>query len=394
MVRHTNATIVALVCIVVIVGSAAAFAPALEIVHQHDEHEGEVVDVEYGDYHDVVWSIDADGTFAAYVVGEETVEFTWDFDEGHALATSEDAVFIASGDTLWEFDVPEGEFNELGTLDTHPEDMVYDGERHVVWIGGHETIHGYDADNGSEYMSYTEHSEGIGSLDVAGDYIVSGASWESEVVVYDVSTEEVVYEPELPTDTQGISALNLLDEETLLLGALGDDANDFVAAYDVAEEQLLLEHREHIFGVSFVGHEPHNDLIVSTGLDNTVKFYDHETDAIVEEYPHEDTIYTASYDYHNSLLWLGDGEERDGLVSGLDIYYEEETTDDAPAGDDPGDETDDTPAGDADDEIEDTDDDPEDTVEDGEDDGMPGFGPTAALVALSSLIFYTIRQRT
>lgn len=401
MVQVIKGAMVVIVCLILAIGGAAAFSPALDIVHQHDEHEGQVVDVEYGDYHDVVWSLDEGGTFTAYVVSDEAVEFTWDFDDGHAIATSEEAVFIAAGDELWEFDVPEGEFNELGTLDTHPEDMAYDAERDVVWIGGHETVHGYNAGDGSPFMNYTEHSEGIGVIDVAGDYVVSGTTWDTEVVVYDVEAEEVVYEPELPDDTQGISALNLLDSESLLVGALGEDANDLVAGYDINEEQLLLEHREHIFGVSFVGYEPHNDLIISAGFDNTVKFYDHETDQIVEEYQHDDTIYTASYDYPNSLLWFGDGEERDGLVTGLDIHYAEEDADDdpaddAPVEDDPADDADDSAdvdPDDGDDVADDTDDAPEDEADDEDDDGSPGFGPILALVAVSGLVYLKLTHR-
>lgn len=397
MLRYVKATAIVVICLVLTIGAAMAYAPSLDITHQHGEHQGQVVDVEYGDHHDVVWSLDEGGTFAAYVVGDEDVEFTWDFDQGHALATSEEAVYIAAGDTLWEFDVPDGEFNEIGTLDAHPEDMAYDAERNVVWIGGHGTIHGYNVDDGSEYMNYTEHSEGIGVIDVAGDYVVSGTTWETEVVVYDVESEEVVYEPELPDDTQGVSAINLLDSDSLLIGAIGDDADDLVAGYDIDEEQRLLEHREHIFGISYVGYDPHNDLIISAGLDNTVKFYDHETDQIVEEYQHDDTIYTASYDYPNSLLWFGDGEEGDGYVSGLDIHYEaaaddDDTADDMPGDDDPADDSDDAPADDADDgptddTADDSADDADDTTVDDDDDGSPGFGPLAVFLAFGSLVY-------
>lgn len=389
--------LVVALCVAITIGGAAAFAPSLDVVHQHEAHEGQVVDVEYSDHHDVAWSLDEGGTFAAYVVEDEAIEFTWDFDQGHAIATSEEAVFIAAGETLWEFDVPEGEFNELGTMAVHPEDMAYDEERNAVWVGGHETVHGYNVDDGSEFMNYTVHSEGIGTIDVAGDHVVSGTTWETEVVVYDVAAEDVVYEPDLPDDTQGISALNLLDSDTLLVGALGDDADDLVAAYDVGEEQLQLEHREHIFGVSFVGYEPHNDLIISAGFDNTVKFYDHETDDIVEQYEHDDTIYTASYDYPNSLLWFGDGEDTDGVVTGLDIHYEEDPADDdddAPV-DDADDDADDAPV--EEDTADDADDTPaeDDTADDAADtdDGIPGFGPIAALFAIVGFVYFTFVRR-
>ena len=388
-----------LLCAVLAVGTAAAFAPTFEMAHQHDVHEDQVVDVEYADYHDVVYSLDENGLFAAYDVGEAQFEFSWEFEDGHAIAASEDAVYIASGETFWEYSVSTAEFINHGTLDTHPEAMVYDDERDVVWIGGHETVHGYFATNGSAYMDYNVHSEGIGTLDIYEDYIVSGTTWETEVVVYDVENEDVVYEPDLPDDTQGVSAVNLLDTDALLVGALGDDANDLVAGYDVEEESLLLEHREHIFGVSFVGYEPHNDLIISTGFDNTIRFYDHETDSIVEEYEHDDTIYTASYDYPNSLLWIGDGEERDGVVSGIDIHYEADPADDdVPANDaDPADDTADEAddAIDADDTADDADDtmDADDSADDSDDDGLPGFGPLAALIAIGSLLSYRLTRR-
>lgn len=421
MKRFGPAIVVVALCVVIAIGGTAAFSPSLDIVHQHDEHEGEVVDVEYGDHHDVVWSIDEGGTFAAYDVGAEDVGFTWEFEQGHAIAVSEEAVFVAEGDTLWEFDVDEGEFNDLGTLAAHPEDMAYDEVRDVVWIAGDETVYGYDATDGSEFMSYSEHNEGTGVIDVEADYVVSGSAWETEVIVYDVEEEEVVYEPDLPDDTQGISALNLLDSETLLVGALGDDADDLVAGYDVEEDVEHFTHREHIFGVSFVGYEPQNDLIISAGADNTVKFYDAENDQVVEEYQHEDTIYTASPDYLNSLLWLGDGEERDGLVSGLDIFYEEDSDDDSTddgTGDgtdddstddgaaDDGDDTDDGAAEDSGDDAGDSDDDDTDdsadgqsdtdSTEDGDDDsddgGSPGFGALAAVMGIIGTLYFRHRR--
>lgn len=385
MKRFGQAIVVVALCVVIAMGGVAAFAPSFDVVHQHDGHEGQVVDVEYDHYHDVVWSIDEGGTFAVYDVGAEDIEFTWEFEQGHAIAISEETVFIAVGDTLWQFDVIEGEFDELGTLAVHPEDMAYDEERNVVWIAGGETVYGYDATDGSEFMSYSEHNEGTGVIDVADDYVVSGTTWDTEVIVYDVEEEAVVYEPDLPDDTQGITALNLLDSESLLVGALGDDADDVVAGYDVEEDIKFFDYREHIFGVSFVGYEPNNDLIISAGFDNTVKFYDAENGQIVEEYQHEDTIYTASHDPLNSLLWLGDGEERDGLVSGLDIFHEDDPDDDDDGAADDGTDgtTDDSTADDGDSDDGDADDSADGQSDaDSTDDGTPGFGPIVALIAV------------
>lgn len=356
-------------------GSVVAFSPPLEVVHTHSAHEGAIVDVEYDQRFDVTWSLDEGGTFVGYAVGEAAVEVTHDFEQGHAIAVGDAAVYVAAGDTLWSYDVPAGEINEVGTLAVHPQDMAYDADRGAVWIGGQGTVHGYDVADGTEIGNYSVHSDGVGVVDARGDYVVSGTTWEPEVVVYDVEAGEVVAEPTLPADTQGVSAAALVGDDTLLVGALGDDANDFVGAYDLAADRWRFSHREHVFGVTGLAREPISDLVVSTGGDNTVKFYDPESDSIVEEYVHEDTIYAASLDDANGLVWLGDGQERDGVVSGLDIRAE-------PAG---GETADEETAG-------------EETVHEGDGSGAtataggveetpggdgPGFGVAAALLALA-----------
>ena len=397
-------------CLVLIIGGAAAFAPTFDIAHEHDAHEDTVTDVEYDEQFDIVWSLDTDGTFAAYDVTAEEVEFTFEFDDGHAIAVGDESVYIAAGDDLWEFDVPEGEFNELGTLAEHTEDMAYDPERSVVWTGGDGTVYAYDTVNGSEYMNYTEHSEGIGPIDVYGDYVVSGTTWDTEIVVYDVEADEVVVEPELPEDTGAITALNLLNEEDLLIGAGGDDANDLLGAYEISTDELHELHREHIFGIRYVDYEPRNDLVMSAAFDNTIRFFDPDTGDVVETYEHEDTIYAGSQDYPNGLLWFGDGEDRPGMVSALDIYYQEDPADDdaddvpvdddaddaddAPVDDD-ADDTDDAPVDDDADDADDApvDDDADDT-DDADDDGLPGFGPLAALLAiLGILMLHRVRRQ-
>lgn len=307
------------ICCLFTVGMAAAYSPALEVTHEYSDHGGTLVDVEYDFQHDIVWSLDENGTFVAYQVGNEEVGLSTDqFSTGHALAVGDGAVYIAEADTLWEFEVEEGDLTELGTLDEHPGAMAYDSQRDVIWTTGVETVYGYNADDGSEFMSYSPHSDGIETIDVNGNYIATGTTWQPELVVYKVEQEEVVLQPEL-SQVGGVTTTHLTDSGDVVIGTRGDDADDLIAAYDIESGNQLLAYRAHIFGVSHVEYNPTTETIISTGGDNTVKFYDVNEETVFEEYRHEDTIYTADLDERNNLLWFGDGEERVGTVTGLNI---------------------------------------------------------------------------
>jgi len=153
-------------------------------------------------------------------------------------------------------------------------------------------------------------------------------------------------------------------------------ADDFVGGYDLAGDGWRFTHREHVFGVSSLGVEPTENVVVSTGGDNTVKFYDPAADAVVAEYAHADTIYAASIDRNNGLVWIADGENRDGVVTGLDIQADEATAETA-------DEGASTEADPSEASPKTTEADRNTAAETTGDDG-PGFGVVAALVALAA----------
>lgn len=307
------------ICCLLIVGMASAYSPALEVTHEYSDHGGTLVDVEYDSQYDLVLSLDENGTFIAYQVWNEEIGLSTDqFSTGHALAVGDGAVYIAEANTLWEYDVEEGNLSELGTLDEHPGAMAYDSQRNVIWTTGLETVYGYNADDGSEFMSYSPHSDGIETIDVKDNYIATGTTWQPELVVYNVEQEEVVLQPEL-SQVGGVTATHLTDTGDVVIGTRGDGADDLIATYDIESGNQLLAYRTHIFGVSHVEYEPTTETIISTGGDNTVKFYDVNEETVFEEYQHQDTIYTADLDARNNLLWFGDGEERVGTVTGLNI---------------------------------------------------------------------------
>lgn len=401
MFESIRSVIVAGTALLLLSGLVAGVTPTFDITHEHTAHEAALKDVEFDDKHQITYSLDEEGNFVAYDVQAAEVAFSHPFEVGHALAIGEDVVYVAVADTLWVYDVAAGNLSELTTLDDHPGDMVYDEARNVVWIAGHETVYGYDADDGSEYMNFTEHSDGLGAIDVQGDYVASGTQFASEVVVYDVAEERVAYEPELPDDVKSIGALDLTENGDLIVGTAADDG-DVIAAYDVGEREQRLQYRKHVFGVSYVEYESTTDQIISTGFDNTVKIYDVSEGAVVAKYQHADTIYTADLDLTNALLWIGDGEERTGTVTGLDLEEEtaggdSEQTDEATPAEESMDEN--TPAAESTDAAANgaatpTDDsaaveDPETTEAEG-----TGFGPLVAIAAVLGLTGLVHRRRS
>lgn len=382
--KQTITVVVALVVLTALVGVSLAFTPTLEVVHEHDEHGETLEDVEYDDLNDIVWSLDGDGTFVAYDVAAEDVVVNEEFEMGHALAVGDDLVYIAAGDTLWEWDVADEESSELTSLEDHAAAIDYDEARDIVWVAGHETVYGYDVGDGSLIHSHDEHTDGMSDIAVQGDYVASATTWHDEVIVYDIEAEEVAFEPELPDDVSQTSSVHLTESEELIVGTGADDG-DVVAMYDIETEELLAQYREHIFSVSAVEYDAEHDVIISLGFDNTIKFYDVGSESIVAEHVHEDTIFTADLDLQNDLLWFGDGEDRDGFVTGLDVSSEDDTTptpppdDPTPTPTPPPDEP--TPTPPTDDPTP-TPDDPTPSPAPDDDDGIPGFGVAIALTAL------------
>jgi PGF-CTERM protein len=203
----------------------------------------------------------------------------------------------------------------------HPQAIDYDEARDLVWVGGDGTVYGYDADDGSERMSYTEHSEGIGALDVHGDHVATGTALSNEVVVYHVENEEVAFEPAMPEDIRGVGSVHVTSGDDILVGADAED-DSYVAMFDIVSGETTVEYREHIFSVPGVEYDEDNDVIISMGLDNRVIFYDIEADEVATVYDHPDTVYAGDLDTRNDLLWVGDGEQRSGTVTGIDVFFE------------------------------------------------------------------------
>lgn len=392
MADNRYAVAFALLLVAGLAGVGLAYSPSLDVVYEYEDHSNQLVDVEYADQFDIVFSLDKQGGFYAYQVQQEQVEQINEFEAGHALAVGDGVVYIAAADTLWEFDVAAGELTELTTLEAHPPAIDYDETRDMVWTVGDGTVYGYDATDGSEQMRYTEHTEGIETIDVRGDYIATGTTFSDELVVYDVPAEEVAYEPDLPDDVKQVSSVHITAGDGLVVGTDAED-DSLVAVYDIVQKEPVLEYREHIFAVSAVTYDEKNDVVISMGFDNTVKFFDVEAGEVAAVYEHPDTIYAGDLDTRNSVLWFGDGEQRSGTVTGIDVFFEAtptptptptatptETATPEPT---PEPETTPTPAAGSG-----SDDTPTSTGEDG-----PGFGAGLAVLAIVSLALLAARHR-
>lgn len=383
---------IAVVSLFLITGVVAGTAPSFDVVHEHTEHQASLTDIEFEDRHKLAFSLDEEGGFAAYVVEEGEVAFYHQFERrAHELAIGDDAVYIAVSDTLWVYDIAAGDLSEHTEMASHAGGMEYDGDRDVIWVAGHETVTGYTADDGSEFMQFEPgHSDGIGAMAFYGDYIATGTQFADEVVVYDIENDEVAYEPDLPDDVVGIGALELTETGDLIVGT-GAENDDVIAAFDIEEQRKLLQYRQHIFGVSYVQYVPSSNVILSTGADNTVKIYDVNQESIVAQHQHEDTIYTAAMDQSNDLLWIGDGEDRTGTVSALDIAEDEPTPTPEPTTVEPTESE--TPEPDTPTQVTTTEPSQADETPVTDTDGQSGFGIAVAIVALLVTMLVTRRAR-
>lgn len=315
---------VGLILVLFVAPGALAFTPALEVADEHTEHEGKIQDLEFDEGNGIVWSLSKDGGgLVGYDVDEGTVVAREQVETGHGLAVGDGVVYVASGHTLWSYDVDADELSQLAQLQDVVAGLAYDDQRDLVWTAGHQTVYAHDASNGSLIASHEEHTDGMSSIAVHGDYVVSGTTWQDEVVVWDVESEEVVWQPDFPEDVGKIGAVDFTDDGRLLVGTDAEDRS-LVGMYDVDAREPLATYREHVFGVSGVDYHSTADVIVSTGLDNTVKFYDVAEGSLAAEYEHEDTIYTADLDEERNLLWFGDGEDQPGTVTGLDVSDQDE----------------------------------------------------------------------
>jgi PGF-CTERM protein len=321
---RTAVGVVSIVLLLGMAGVAMAYSPSLDVVHEHDAHTTSVADVEYDHQTDLVYSLDDDGTFVAYQIQQESASVVETFDAGHALANGDGVVYVAAGDTLWEYDPAEANLTEVSTMPVHPPAIAYDERRDVVWAAGDGNVTGYNVSDGGTYMRYAAHSDGVETVAVQGDYVASGTTWKNEVVVYDVADDEVAFEPDLPDDVGQVPAVALTEDEELIVGT-GANESDVVAMYDVTSGEQLAQYREHIFSVSEVEYDAEHDVIISLGFDNTAKFYDVEAGEVAAVYEHDDTIYAGDIDTRNDLLWVGDGEDQPGNVTGIDIFVEPET---------------------------------------------------------------------
>lgn len=341
-------------------GPASGYLPASEPVHRYDDHSATLQDVVYSPEHDVVFSLDEESGFIAYDVEQADVVFSdrvdMDNERGHALAAGNGTVYIADGNTLWTFDPVQEGYEALASLEHHASAMDYDDDREMVWVAGHQTVYGYDADNGSLVQSHRAHTDGLSDIAVEGDHVASATTWSDEVVVYDVEAEEIVFEPDLPADVGRVPSVDVTADAELIVGT-GAEEGDLVRMYDIEDRVPIAEYREHAFGVSAVEYHPVHDVIVSTALDNTVTFYDVSAGSVAAEHQHDDTIMTADLDTGDDILWFGDGEQRSGTVTGLSV---------ADTGGDP----------------EDGSQDPDSGGEGSEDPSTPGVGLIGGLVAL------------
>ncbi|PSQ60437.1 MAG: hypothetical protein BRD23_02110 [Halobacteriales archaeon SW_9_67_25] len=380
--RYTIALALAFVLVTVLAGAGLAYSPSLDVVHEYEDHSTQLVDVEYAHSLDIVFSLDEGGSLYAYPVQEGAQQIR-EFEAGHALTVADDVVYIAARDTLWEYDVAAGEVTELTTLPVHPQAIDYDEARDMVWVGGDGTVYGYDAADGSERMTYTEHTEGVGALAVHGDYVATGTATSNEVVVYHVENEAVAFEPELPDDVRGVGSVHITNGDELLVGADAED-DSFVAMFDIVAGESVVEYREHIFSVPGVAYDEDNDVIISMGLDNAVVFYDVEADEVATVYEHPDTIYAGDLDTRNDLLWVGDGEQRSGTVTGVDVFFEPTPTPTPEPTPEPTATPELTPESTPEPQ-------PEDTPTPGGD--GPGFGVGLAVLAIISLALLAARKR-
>ena len=301
-------------------------AQSLEAKHAHEQHSGQITDITFDNEHNVVWSLDAKGGFIGYHVGEESLVESRDFETGHAIADGDGVVYVAVRNTLWEFDVENREWTTVTEeLDSHAGALTYDAQRDVVWLAGGDGVYGYNVDDGSQFDSYSEHSDGVTSIDIQGDHLVSGSAWGVEAIVYDIPNGEVVYEPALPDDSTQVSAVHITASNQLLVGTDAEERSP-VLMYDIGQQKQVQEYREHIFAVSDLAYDQAGRNIISFGSDNRIKIFSVEQETVIDTYQHDDTIFAGVFDAHNRLVWFGDGEDGPGTVIGVGASTSAEKT--------------------------------------------------------------------
>jgi len=339
--RSALGLVLAALAILLTAPLAGAYTPVLEPVHAQDGHASAIQDLDYNGATDRVWSVAEDGGVIGYDIENDQIVAERGFERGHAIATSDGEVHVAAADTLWTYDLEAEEWSQLATLQDHAADMEYDVGNDVLWVAGGETVTGYDATDGSVVASHEQHTDGLETIAVDGErgLVASGTTWSDEVLVWDVEEETVAHEPEVPGDVGSISSLEFTRDGELLIGT-DAESESWVGMVDLQAGETVAEHRVHVFAVSGVEHLAEQDVIVSTGLDNSVRLYDVQAGNMVDVYEHADTIYTAELSDEDELLWVGDGEERTGQVTAIDVADQHVSS-----GEDTDDETADPDAG-------------------------------------------------
>lgn len=392
-------TIIAVVFLTgLVIGTAMALAPTFEPVHEHDAHDSSLGEVAYDASNDIVWSIDGDGTFVGYYVSDESIVVEEDLGMGHAIAIGDEQVYVAAGDHLYAVDVDEGSITTLQSeLAAHPSAMAYDAARELIWIAGHDEVHAYDLD-GELDRSISPGEGEPHDIAVNDEYVAWTTGFNDEVIVWDIDAESVAYEPDFPDGYEAAMTvgIDLTDANELIVGTDGEGS--MVAMFDIEEEAVVVEYREHIFSVNQVAYHAAENVIVSGGADNQIVVYDVAEDTVLERHDHSDTVFAVSLDLTNDLLWVGDGEERSPTVMGLAFAAADPTPTPAPEPTPTPDITptptpdttsaDDTPTPE-----------PADTpTPEGEDtptpvDDQPGFGALIGGIALLAVAFLARRYR-
>lgn len=380
---------------VVLLGVAIGAVAALEVAvtHEYSVHDNELTDVVYDGQHDVVWSLDkglgeATATLAGYDPAAEEVVVTEEFDDGHALALGDGVVYVGDGHTLWEYDVESQERTKVTQLEDHAGGLAYDAERDLVWVagGGKGNVVAYDATDGEEVRRHEEHApNGLQDVSVEGDTLATVATWEPDVVVYDLARDEVAFEP-LPDSIADDEDGNLVSVEVTESGdVIVGGGWDTVFVYDGETQELRTTYAAHSWGVAAVDYHESADLIVSGGTGGRLAVFDVGADAVVQTHEHGETI-AAALDGGTDVVWYGAGEHSHA-VTGLELRF-----DDPAAGDDGTDGTDgdgtDGTDGDGTDGADGAGDDAGTSGGDG-----AGFGIAAVVIAVSSLALIGYRRR-
>lgn len=336
MVRTDVLIPIVLALVLLIVAIGAVYALEVTETHEHSEHTHGITDVEYDAASDIVWSIEHEpeadeNLLVGYDVSAGAVSVTEAFDGGHSLAVGDGVVYVAEEATLYEYDIETGDRREVTILSEPASTMEYDESRELLWIGGGMgTVTALDPTNGSVVMNHTEHTDGesIEDLSLQGEYVATVLTWEPEVVVYNIETEEPVdadyADAIVEEEGDNIISVHLTESGELLLGGGWDQ----VAMVDVETGEQLLRYtgQGHSWGISTIDYHEAQDVIVTTDFESEVVFYDTTADEVTATHSAGyDGISAADLDEANDRLWLALEAEGNAYVSGLSLAFADAT---------------------------------------------------------------------